>query len=182
VVGATASAAPVDPGLVEAAVVPPPKRNGYQASERLPDEDEELVVDEVVIPGVGVGPTGSVSSGRVIGVSGFRRSVGSPLGGTSSVSSGPCASFIKLARPWFQVAAPVGFRQSKPYTPWASRVSESAETGYVPGVVGIPSFTSWVSGGTAGALVDEDEEQAASEEASNSAAATRTDGSALRRR
>jgi hypothetical protein len=67
-------------------------------------------------------------------------------------------------------------------------VSELLETGYVPGVVGRPSLISWVSGCTAGASVDAaddeelDEEQAASEAASNSAAATRTDGSALRRK
>jgi hypothetical protein len=112
VVGATVFDVPVDPGLVEV-VVPPPVKNGYQAIERFPDED--LEVEEVDVLGVGVRPVvGPASSARLIGVSCFRRRIGSPLWGTSSVSSVPCASFVRLERPWFQVAAPVGLRQLKP--------------------------------------------------------------------
>ena len=129
-VAGTVSVEVVDPELVDAVVVPPPVKNGYQAIERFPDEDDELEVEEVVVRGVGVGPPiGSASSGMLIGVSGLRRRIGSPLWGTSRVSSVPWASFIRLARPWFQVAAPEGLRQLKPYTPWASRVSELDERG-----------------------------------------------------
>ena len=113
--GVVAATVSVELGLVEAVVVPPPVKNGYQAIERFPDdEDVELEVDAFDVRGVGVGPTGFSSSGRLIGVSGFRRRIGSPLWGTSSVSSVPWASFIRLARPWFQVAAPVALRQLKP--------------------------------------------------------------------
>ena len=56
----------------------------------------------------------------------------------------------------------------------------------MPGALGRPDFTSWSSGVTAGATVEAvDEgadEQAASDDANSNAAATRTDGSAWRRR
>jgi hypothetical protein len=194
VVAATDSLAPVEPDPVDPVPVevvePPPVENGYQAIERLLNDEPELdVEDEVDVRGVGVGPPiGVSSSGSVIGVSGFRRRIGSPLWGISRVSSVPWASFIRLVRPWFQVAAPVGLRQVSPYTPWASRVIEPGETGYVPGVAGNPSRISWFSGGIAGTSMsgappdDDPDEQAASEAASKSAAATRTEGSALRRR
>lgn len=111
VVGATVPVEPVEPWLGDAEV-PLPVKKGYQAIERLLDPDE---VDDVVEPGVGVGPAAvPSSSGRLIGVSGFRRRIGSPLGGISRESSVPCASFIRLDRPWFQVAVPVGLRQLKP--------------------------------------------------------------------
>ena len=114
VVEATVSAVLLDEELVEAVVAPAPVENGYQAIERFPVDEEELDVEELDVRGVGVGPIGFESSGMVIGVSGFRRRIGSPLWGTSSVSSVPCASFTRLARLWFQVAAPVGLRQLKP--------------------------------------------------------------------
>jgi hypothetical protein len=172
-------------------VVLPPIGNGYQAMERLLELDELPVVLAREVDGEPLAwgdaaATGSASSGRVIGVSGFRRRTGSPDWGISNVSSVPWASFTRLARPWFQVAGPVVLRQLNPYTPCASRVIEFDETGYVPGAVGRPWRTSWASAGTAGVgagdEVSEDEEQAASDAASSSAAATRTDGSALRRR
>lgn len=191
VVAATAPLLAVVPALpVEPVVPPPPVTNGYQRIELfrdVPELDEE-VVEELPARGVGVGPGASPSSsGSEIAVSGFSRNVGSPLVGTSSTSLGPCASFIRLARAGVQVSPPAGLRQVKPYTPWASRVSEFGETGYVPGLVGRPVLTSSVSAATAGAaddldVPDDEDEQAASDEASRSAAATRTAGSAWRRR
>ena len=104
-VAATDSLAPVEPVPVDPVPVevvePPAVENGYQAIERLVNDEPELdVEDEVDVRGVGVGPPmGVSSSGKVTGVSGFRRRIGSPLWGTSRVSSVPCASRIKLDRP-----------------------------------------------------------------------------------
>ena len=91
---------------------PPPAKNGYQ---RMPDRlPVDPVVDEVVVRGVGVGPPiGASSSGRLIAVSGFKRSVGSPLAGTSSVSASPCAIFIRLARAGVHACAPLVPRHVK---------------------------------------------------------------------
>jgi hypothetical protein len=124
VVAATSPLAAVDPVLpvepvLPLELVPPPEVNGYQRIDRFPDEPElEVVDDELEVRGVGVGPpTGVSSSGSVIAVSGFKRRVGSPLAGTSSVSESPCASFIKLARAGVQACAPVVPRHMKSYTP-----------------------------------------------------------------
>jgi len=99
VVAATDSAEPVlpvPPLLIT--VVPPPDGNRYQRIERLPDELDEVVLDAVLVRGVGVGDTPS-SSGSVIAVSGFSRRIGSPEAGISSVSLVPWASFTRLERP-----------------------------------------------------------------------------------
>jgi hypothetical protein len=93
-------------------VPPPPVGKGYQRIERLPDDDRDAVLDELV-PGVGVGETPS-SSGNVMAVSGFSRKIGSPEAGISSVSLVPCASCTRLERAWFQVVAPSSLRQLKP--------------------------------------------------------------------
>jgi hypothetical protein len=120
VVAATVPLEAVDPEPVEPApfgiTPPPPDGNGYQATERLPNVEDELEPEDVVEAlVVGDAPaTGASSSGSVIGVSGFRRRIGSPVCGSSSESSKPWASFTRLERPWFQVAAPTGLRQLKP--------------------------------------------------------------------
>ena len=118
VVAATESLAPVAPvepvpdeaEPVEVEPPPPPTRNGYHAIERFPNEDPLL--DEVEVRGVGVGPvvepaTAPASSGSAIGVSGFTRRTGSPVCGISSVSSAPCAASSgwlgpdsRRRRPW----------------------------------------------------------------------------------